>query len=100
VGDISVATMSVGNRALPFPQGMDYCRDAENDDVAPHRMPVNLVGYHRTAIRSRSCKLSADCGPSARPIASSSYLMKSPAQRFTSVQAHEQTEAFPVGEEA
>ncbi len=43
---IRVAIIGVGNCASSLVQGVNYYRDAEEDDRVPGLMHVNLGGYH------------------------------------------------------
>ena len=46
MGSIRVAIIGVGNCASSLVQGVQYYRDAREDDFVPGLMHVNLGGYH------------------------------------------------------
>ena len=46
MGQINVAIIGVGNCASSLVQGVQYYRDASEDDFVPGLMHVNLGGYH------------------------------------------------------
>jgi myo-inositol-1-phosphate synthase len=46
VGKINVAIIGVGNCASSFVQGVEYYKNASEDDLVPGLMHVNLGGYH------------------------------------------------------
>ena len=45
-GRVRVAIVGVGNCASSLVQGVQYYKDADNDDFVPGLMHVNLGGYH------------------------------------------------------
>ena len=45
-GKVRVAIIGVGNCASSLVQGVDYYRDAADDEFVPGLMHVNLGGYH------------------------------------------------------
>ncbi len=46
MGKVRVAIIGVGNCASSFVQGVQYYRNAEDDEFVPGLMHVNLGGYH------------------------------------------------------
>jgi len=46
VGKVRVAIIGVGNCASSFVQGVEYYKNAKDDDFVPGLMHVNLGGYH------------------------------------------------------
>ena len=46
MGKVRVAIVGVGNCASSLVQGVEYYKDAKEDDFVPGLMHVNLGGYH------------------------------------------------------
>src|SRR5579862_3005439 len=46
MGKVRVAIIGVGNCASSLVQGVEYYKDAKEDDFVPGLMHVNLGGYH------------------------------------------------------
>ena len=86
-GSVRVAIIGVGNCASSLVQGVQYYRDAPEDEHVP-----NSAGVVIDAVRL--AKLGLDHGLSGPLIEPSAYLMKAPPRQTADAQAHELLERF------
>ncbi|MGB5137609.1 MAG: inositol-3-phosphate synthase, partial [Candidatus Zixiibacteriota bacterium] len=81
---VRVGIIGVGNCASSFVQGVEYYKNAKDNDFVPGLMHVNLGGYHIRDIEF-SCAIDIDANKVGKDLADAIFTKPNNTFKFSSV---------------